>query len=434
VAEGTPRREEMETSSSPAATCPVSSSKTRWFRVLCSLLGVILSLGLLEFGARVIFASKTGARTMFYGTPWQRNERPPPPSDAAVHEARWLRAHTVNLPRKNVARGYSKFFPHEARRTYDVDSGDVFDVRINNHGFRGDDFDTNKPPGVTRIITLGSSSTFGYYDRNEETYPSYLEEALIERCGEGSIEVFNLGVPHLIGEEIAALFLEEGLSYEPDVVTLYSGNNDSMIPPSDQLASEVATLRRRSFESLARRSLVVRFLSYLGEGGETLSSVGSSLIGVHARERTEFFLQNVELIANACKERGITFIAMNQQKKSTSWWPSSAAYRERMRNLTYQQEVAQTRARAEIDGRLTTFELSMLVHGQMMEALRSWADTEQVPFVDIIEELDHDRHLLLSYVHLHPEANRMIAARLADLIGDKLSCARRDTTDSGANS
>jgi hypothetical protein len=207
-----------------------------------------------------------------------------------------------------------------------------------------------------------------------------------------------------------------------------------MIPPSDELASEVATLRRRSVESLARRSLVVRFLSYLSEGGEALSSVGSSLIGVHARERSEFFLRNVELIAKACEERGITFIAMNQQKKSTSWWPSSEAYRERMRNLTYQQELAQTRARAEIDGSLTIFERSMLVHGQMMEALESWAHAKQVPFVDIIDELDHDRHLLLSYVHLHPEANRMIAARLAGLIGNKLNCARRDLDQGGASS
>jgi len=424
----------MKGSATQTGTRSISSSRTRWYRLLCLLFGLVITLGLLEFGVRVIFATKTGARTMLYGTPWQRNERRPPASDEVIHEARWMRAHTVNLPRKNERIGYKKFFPHESRRTYDVDSGEVFGVQINNHGFRGDDFDVNKTPGVTRIITLGSSSTFGYYDRDDETYPFYLEEALSERCGADSIEVFNLAVPHLIAEEIAALFLEEGLSYEPDVVTLYSGNNDSMIPPSDELASEVATLRRRSVESLARRSLVVRFLSYLSEGGEALSSVGSSLIGVHARERSEFFLRNVELIAKACEERGITFIAMNQQKKSTSWWPSSEAYRERMRNLTYQQELAQTRARAEIDGSLTIFERSMLVHGQMMEALESWAHAKQVPFVDIIDELDHDRHLLLSYVHLHPEANRMIAARLAGLIGNKLNCARRDLDQGGASS
>ncbi len=125
---------------------------------------------------------------------------------------------------------------------------------------------------------------------------------------------------------------------------------------------------------------------------------------------------------------------MNQQKKSTSWWPSSAGYRERMRNLTYQQELAQTWARAAIDDSLTNFELSMLVHGQMMEALRGWAQAKRVPFVDIIGLLDHDRHLLLSYVHLHPEANRMIAKQLADLIGDRLHCAPPNMGSSGAGS
>ncbi len=408
-------------------THSISSSKTRWFRVWLALLGVILTLGLLEFGVRVIFAAKTGARTMLYGTPWQRNTSQQPVGDEVLHEARWQRTHSVNLPRKNSGEGYAKFFPHESRRTYDVDSGKVFEVRINNHGFRGEDFEIRKPPGTTRVITLGSSSTFGYYDRDNETYPYYLDVALKERCGADSIEVLNLGVPHLISEEIAALFFEEGLSYQPDVVTLYSGNNDSMIPPTQERAAEVMTLRRRAIESLARRSLIVRFLSYLREGGEELASIGGSLIGVHARERSDFFLEHVERIAKACEERGIAFIAMNQQKKSTSWWPSSAAYRERMRSLTYQQEIAQTRARAEVDGELTNFELSMLVHGQMMEALRGWTQANQVPFVDIIEALDRDRHLLLSYVHLHPEANRMIAARLAEVIVDQLQCEKRHT-------
>jgi lysophospholipase L1-like esterase len=394
----------------------------------------MITLGLLEFGTRVVFATKTGARTMLYGTPWQRNEHSPPPGNEVMHEALWRRAHTVNMPRENAGRGYKKFFPYESRRTYDVDRGQVFEVRINNHGFRGEDFVVDKPPGVTRIITLGSSSTFGYYDRDDETYPFYLEAALTERCGAGSIEVLNLGVPHLISEEIAALFLSEGLSYQPDIVTLYSGNNDSMIPPPEELSSQVATAKWRSVESLARHSLVVRFLSYLSEGGEMSSPVGDGLIGIHARRRSQFFLQNVELIANACEERGITFIVMNQQKKSTSWWPSSAAYRERMRNLTYRQEIAQTLARLEIDRNLTNFELSMLVHGQMMEALESWAKARHVPFADIIEELDHDRHLLLSYVHLHPDANRMIAARLADLIGDRLDCAQSGIGQGGAGS
>lgn len=76
----------------------------------------------------------------------------------------------------------------------------------------------------------------------------------------------------------------------------------------------------------------------------------------------------------------------------------------------------------------------MLVHGQMMEALQGWAQTNEVPFVDIIGELDHDRDLLLSYVHLHPKANRMIAARLADVIGERLHCEQRDTDRRGARS
>lgn len=78
------------------------------------------------------------------------------------------------------------------------------------------------------MVTLGASSTFGYYTRDDETYPHYLERYLSQRLAAGSrAEVINLGIPHLRSEEILALFRAEGLPLDPDVVTVYLGANDS---------------------------------------------------------------------------------------------------------------------------------------------------------------------------------------------------------------
>src|SRR5438874_2643238 len=43
-------------------------------------------------------------------------------------------------------------------------------VHINSHGTRGPDFQTQKPPGTLRILSLGDSRTFGWGLSEPETY------------------------------------------------------------------------------------------------------------------------------------------------------------------------------------------------------------------------------------------------------------------------
>ncbi len=73
----------------------------------------------------------------------------------------------------------------------------MFVVGINEQGFRGRNFGP-KSPGVVRVVTLGASSTFGFYNRDHETYPHQLEQVLNERCDSQHFEVLNLGIPHSI--------------------------------------------------------------------------------------------------------------------------------------------------------------------------------------------------------------------------------------------
>ena len=89
----------------------------------------------------------------------------------------------------NKRQGYSKYFPREVKYHEDVDTGEMFVVGINQQGFRGKDFDIKKQPGVVRVVTLGASSTFGFYNRDHETYPHQLAEILNERCTSRRFEV-----------------------------------------------------------------------------------------------------------------------------------------------------------------------------------------------------------------------------------------------------
>jgi len=87
---------------------------------------------------------------------------------------------------------------------------------------------TVKPPdGRKRILSLGSSSTFGHGASNESlnTYPRALERELNRRLG-GGYEVINGGI---CGASLSVLRLylrHELLQFKPDLVLLYFGGND----------------------------------------------------------------------------------------------------------------------------------------------------------------------------------------------------------------
>ena len=102
----------------------------------------------------------------------------------------------------NQQNGYTKFFPNTTRHM--MVRGRLTGMNINSSGFRSRyDFQNPKPPGVLRIATLGGSSTFGYEEEDEETYPYILEQTLRTWYPGRRIEVLNLGIPQLRMENIA---------------------------------------------------------------------------------------------------------------------------------------------------------------------------------------------------------------------------------------
>jgi hypothetical protein len=88
-------------------------------------------------------------------------------------------------------------------------------VSSNSRGLRGTrEYALDKPEGVTRIVVLGDSLTFGEDVGDDEVWPSRLEALL------PGTEVLNLGV-HGYGHDQMLLYLrEEGLKYHPDVVVV----------------------------------------------------------------------------------------------------------------------------------------------------------------------------------------------------------------------
>ncbi|MFM7143651.1 MAG: SGNH/GDSL hydrolase family protein, partial [Alphaproteobacteria bacterium] len=202
-------------------------------RALVLLALLALNLLVLEAATRAWFAFKLGPRTLAYGTRWHRFV--PPQYDASKDPwADSVQAHHNDVGQFKAydpkAAGYSKYFPGEDKYTESPDRTQKWPVRINNHGFRGEDFEIEKPPGTFRILTLGASSTFGYHDRDEETYPVFLEQDLQRVAPPGvRVEVVNFAIPHAMTDNVLSMLFAEGFALRPDLVTYYEGANDAAV-------------------------------------------------------------------------------------------------------------------------------------------------------------------------------------------------------------
>jgi lysophospholipase L1-like esterase len=296
----------------------------------------------------------------------------------------------------NQQAGYTKYFPNQSRIDHDKDTGEVFEVTINGRGFRGEDFSDAKAPGSTRVVTLGASSTFGYNNRDETTYPVYLERFLNERARDGrKFEVINLGIPHLRSEQIHDLFVAEALPLHPDVVTFYEGINDSAWKGGED--DPIWKYLRYHF---------ITFMLADGAIDAYTNRFSEEEVREHIEGKSEHFLANLQAMLEECRDRGILFVVVTQQAKSM------LVEREDIEGTSYEDELKLVREKLRNEP-VSPAELYFLTHAALMEGERNWARANHVPIVDGIEVLDPDRSVLLSWVHLSPKGNQRLADALA---------------------
>lgn len=138
------------------------------------------------------------------------------------------------------------------------------DVVLNDRGFWDVDRPLEKPPGVTRLVALGDSFTFGY-TALADTIPGRLERELAARRPELAVEVHNMGQLAYGTDQQVALLEREGLPRRPDLslIFFYVGNDVRDNAREDErrvvggrlLPTRRATLGRR----LLRSSALFRF-------------------------------------------------------------------------------------------------------------------------------------------------------------------------------
>jgi len=306
--------------------------------------------------------------------------------------------------------GYFKFPPNET-----IQHGLPEPGHINNHGFRGADFEAQKPAGTFRIVCLGESSTFGYTDTDDGTYPYLLQRSFDAEAGARRVEVLNAGIPHFNTNNQVALLDEEALSWAPDVFTLYAGYNDATYPVAEngwQRVTRKIDEYSAAFAGL-RKFVNARFGEVIfNQWSAYLPQMDAPRLARQIELHRAMTRANLAAIAERAARQGTRVVVVRQPM--TLWYTRVEHGLESGPRppLTYEGEVRDVRARLEKDGAITGWEAVLLVHRALLEEMDAFAAEHGYPVVDNVALIDAHPDGLSTYVHLTEAANRRLAEAL----------------------
>jgi lysophospholipase L1-like esterase len=261
-------------------------------------------------------------------------------------------------------------------------------LRVNSRGLRGPEWPRAAAPGVTRIVTLGDSCTFGWRVTEAEAYPAVLGELL---RGRGlRAEVINAGVPGYTSVQALRLLQLELLAYEPQAVVFYFGWNELWPARGQPDVAQAVSGRLVELENVLDRSHLYRLLrrgyvavrSDLGERRDA---------GTQPRVSPEQYRQVLERLVQLCRDRGLQLALMTQPARQAPharcWSPPQHELLAQMNAITREAAVG---------------EGTVLVDGAALLA----AEPQDETFVDCV----------------HPSASghRLLAAALAEALAGRL--------------
>lgn len=275
------------------------------------------------------------------------------------------------------------------------------DVQINSLGFHGEEISKSKPEGTVRIVNMGDSGTFGFWESwpgvfEFDNYPDALREE-IHSNGLDKVEVINAGVIAYTSANGLRHFMTEILELEPDIVTLRFGHNDyiKVRNPEFFVDEPSSTITRWLIYNLHEWRLVrlgARIALKLGAGK------------AEKRERNAApseFRNNIESIINEARKRGIKVLLIDYPLSERELVTKSAK-----ENYIY------------TSGSENILELT-LIHDKYRDALLEVAQEYKVPILETGPQFNiHEDKPFSKYDIVHP--NDKGAQMIGELMFEKL--------------
>ena len=195
--------------------------------------------------------------------------------------------------------------------------GKTFRLTSNASGFRTREFEP-KRSGVTRIVTIGDSSTFGWGVDPEYTFQHLLEERFRRRGSETPTEVLNLGISGHTSRHGLGLSEHYVRDLDPDVLILSYGANDArrvlqsadeMLDLDDRWQGTARDLLYRFQTFRLLRRLILRVYDPFDGSRARAEAEGEERDLVGAVER-DVYMDNLRSLVVQARELGIRSVLL----------------------------------------------------------------------------------------------------------------------------
>lgn len=197
--------------------------------------------------------------------------------------------------------------------------------KLNNFGFRGPDISLDPPAHCQRVMVLGASETFGYYETPGMEFPAQLQRRLTKI---GCFEVINAA---MVGMELASMrrYWESWASrFHPNLVIIYPSPhfylNEGVTrravgqpPPISELEAKDATDRGFSSRFVLRLHNVFHWPYFIQKYRDE-RNIASQVVGkdpswyFHTvpEDRLHLFAAELEMLVTSVQRAGATPILM----------------------------------------------------------------------------------------------------------------------------
>lgn len=285
----------------------------------------------------------------------------------------------------------------------------------NSWGFRGPEFSIKKNRETLRIVCLGASTTEGAWIADDETYPHFLNLELGRLLSDRKVEVINAGHSAHGMDDLLAVLTQRVLPLDPDIVVFYEGNNNIdwrsyvAVAPCD---FGICWLHSRPFvyRLLSRGSAFFLSLSdRLGWNDEPPRLQPHRLDLSESTPSVKAYREGLKQLVDESKKAGSSMIIA-----SFISLPYEGLKLDRKENAQRFDDLYRPRSP------ITPGEMERaydLFNDQAEEVARQ----TQTPFLDLASMFPKEpKYFPFDVYHLGPEANRIVAQKVARFLVDEV--------------
>ena len=217
--------------------------------------------------------------------------------DWLVNNAGWWAARIITNSDFNFDPEYI------GKKTYPCDdniyASNCIQRTYNSYGFRGDEFEKEKPDNTFRIFTIGGSTTEGSTADDDKTWPGHLQQIIDEKTTGEKIEIINAGISGAGSEQEYNMIKNKISSLDPDLIIMYDGWNDkdTLIEKTIQNWKSVCELGKDiGFDTI----IIVQPLPITGHRVLTEQELVNSFSNLSYLEKSQQYVDSFEKLGNEC--------------------------------------------------------------------------------------------------------------------------------------